>query len=89
MRVTFDNGTAKYCCDWCKRDYGKEPGDHISLVIGERSGIASLDGSALPGWRLRRSILPGRRHFCNGQCLGSWATAAMGEEKKPAAEYWR
>lgn len=87
MRTKFDDGTFKYACEWCKRNFSTDPAPHLSLVIGERTGVASLQGE-LPGWRLTRLLVPGRRHFCldrgTPSCFELWLSAVLGNEDGPA-----
>lgn len=58
-----------YTCDDCKNllsDRGTGE-DHLSLVIGPESGLASMLG-AVTGWRIAKRLRARRYHFCNTVC---------------------
>lgn len=95
MRVKFDDGTAKYCCDWCKRNFTEEHAGHITLSLRRRSGIAMPNVPPWMGWRFVAMFMPVRLHFCFPQpdkssCLDQWyratVEAALGRQ---ASEYVR
>lgn len=63
MRVMID-GVRHHKCDWCKRDFTQEAADHITIEIGERSGLARLHQTLMPGWRFVRLFKPRYIDFC-------------------------
>lgn len=87
MRIILDNG-AVYKCEWCKRNFSTEGGNHLSLSLGPRSGIAIEPPNALPGWRFGTLYREQRLHFClpNGRslsCFDQFVLATNGEPRFP------
>lgn len=80
MRVTID-GVRHHKCDWCRRDFSEELAPHLTIELGERSGIARHD-TPLPGWRIDVPLRPTQLHFClpeddSDNCLSKWAATVL------------
>lgn len=94
MRVQFNGGSFKYACDFCKANFSEQGGDHLSLVIGPRSGLASEPPNALPGWRMTRLLEPQRLHFClptadERSCMDQFLFATLVAPSGPLPDYVR
>jgi hypothetical protein len=93
MRVTID-GVRHHKCDWCRNDFTASGEAHLTISVGERSGVASL-ASPLPGWRFDSMLVSTQLHFCLPTpstdapgCLDKWIRAVIHSEA-PMPEYRR
>lgn len=91
MRVRFDDGTAKYACNNCKRNFSEEHAEHITLVLDARSGwVREERGEGrLPGWRFWRMIVPQRVHFCPPSASSCMLTFFAALEQSSNPEFTR